>query len=186
MKLISKVQLMALSLVVSACAGATTVTNVSYEKSNLRGTFLFVASDREFLIEIHGNPSGESQVAFDASVITAIQDSSFGRLTNFTSTPSANTSDRFRMVMVFSGDRYTGASSICRDVDSQASVSDRVTIRAAFCYRDETLSQLDVAYTKGSSALGAAMSQVVINLFPDFDPIDDPRRGDDNEIILIP
>ena len=186
MKLFDMARLIALSLVVSACAGATTVTNVYYEKGDLRGIFLYVASDRDFLIEIHGNPSGKSQAAFDASVIAAIQGSSFGRLTNFTTSPSANTSERYRMVMVFSGDRYSGATSICRDVDSQKSGAGRVEIQAAFCYRDKTLSQLNVSYTQGSSALENAMSQVVINLFPAYDPINDPRRDDDDVIILIP
>jgi len=39
-------------------------------------------------------------------------------LTNFTTTPAANTSEGYRLVLVFSGDRYRGATSICRNIDS--------------------------------------------------------------------
>ena len=188
MKLFDMARLTAFSLVVSACAGATIVTNVSYEKGGLRDTFFYVASDRDFLIELHGNPSGKPQAVFDESVIAAMQGSSFGPLTNFTTTPSANTSESYRLVVVFSGDRYSGATAICRDVDSASlkPVAGRVEIQAAFCYRDETLSQLNVAYPQGSPALGDAMSQVFINLFPHFDPASDDLRRDDQEIILFP
>ena len=185
MKLFDMARLIALSLVVSACAGATMVTHEYYNKDGLRKLFIYVASGRDFLTEIHGNPSGKPQAAFDASVIAAIQGSSFGRLTDFTTSPSANTYENYRLVMVFSGGRYSGAASICRGVDSAPlkAVTGRVEIQAAFCYRDETLSRLNVSYTQGSSALGAAMSQVVLNLFPRYDLSDDLCEEDDPIVV---
>ncbi len=179
-------RLMALTLVVSACAGATITTNAYYEKGGLRDIFFFVASERDFLVEIHGNPSGKPQAAFDASVIAAMQGTSGGRLTNFTTTPSANTHESYRLVMAFSGDRYMGATAICGDIDSASlvPVAGRVEIKAAFCYRDDVLSQLNVSYVQGSSALGAAMSQVFINLFPRKDPTFD-RCNDDDPILVM-
>lgn len=172
MKLFDMARRTALSLVVSACAGGTIVTNVHYDENTLRDTFIYVASDRDFLIEFHGNPKGETQAAFDASVIAAMQGSSFGYLTTFTTTPSASTSKSYRIVMVFSGAGYRGGSSICRDVDSASlkPVAGRVEVQAAFCYRDETQSWLNVSYAQDSAALGNAMSQVLINLFPQYDP----------------
>ena len=118
MKLFYMARLMALSLLVGACAGATIVTNVHFNKDGLRSIFLYVASERDFLTEIHGNPSDGPKAAFDTSLIAAIQGSSFGWVTNFTTTPAANTSEGYRLVLVFSGDRYRGATSICCNIDS--------------------------------------------------------------------
>ena len=78
---------------------------------------MYVASNRDFLIELHGNPSGNPQTAWDNTVTAAIQGSSFGKLTTFTTTPSATTDKNYRLVMLFSGGRYTGATPICGDVD---------------------------------------------------------------------
>lgn len=189
MKLFYMARLTALLLVVGACAGATIVTGVYYAKGGLRDTFYYVASDRDFFVEIHGNPGGEPQAAFDASVIAAMQGSAFGPLTNFTASPSATTSESYRLVTVFSGGRYTGATSVCGGVDSGSlkPASGLVGVRAAFCYRDELLSRVNISYPQGSSSeLGDAMSQVFINLFPSFDPTFNPRRDDEEVIILIP
>lgn len=185
MKIFVMARLAALSLALSACAGATIVTSVYYEKDRLRETFLYVASDRDFLIEIHGNPSGEPQAAFDESVIAAMQDSSFGRLTNFTTTPSAKTNENYRLVVVFNGDRSKGATSICGGVDSESlkPASGKVSAQAAFCYRDDPLSRLDVSYEQGPAALGDAMSQVFLNLFPRRDSTVD-RCNDDDPILV--
>ena len=171
--------LIALSLLISACAGATTTTNVHYDKVGIPDIFRYAAIDRDFLTEIHGNPSEGSKAAFDASVIAATHGNARGLPTNFTTTPSANARDGYRMVLVFSGDRYMSAQAVCRDVDavSLKPVAGRVEIQAAFCYRDDVLSGVHVAYPKGSAALEDAVTQVVLSLFPLFDPTID--KGND-------
>ncbi len=52
---------------------------------------------------------------------------------------------------------------------------------------DDALSQLNVSYAQGSSALGAVMSQVFINLFPRYGPTFGSRKDDDGDpFFLIP
>ena len=177
-------RLTALSLALGACAGSTTTTNVYYDKSGIPDIFRYAAVDRDFLTEIHGNPSAGSKAAFDASVIAATHGNARGLPTNFTTTPSANAREGYRMVMVFSGDRYMSAEAVCRDVDvaSLKQVTGRVEIQAAFCYRDDVLSGAHVAYPKGSAALEDAVTQVVLSLFPLYDPTID--KGNDTDSFL--
>ena len=176
--------LMALSLAVGACASATTTTNVYYDKAGIPDIFRYAAIDRDFLTEIHGNPSSASKAAFDAMVIAATHGNARGLPTNFTTTPSANARDGYRMVMVFSGDRYISAEAVCRDVDdaSLKQITGRVEIQAAFCYRDDVLSGAHVAYPQGAPALEDAVTQVVLSLFPLYDPTID--KGNDTDSFL--
>lgn len=170
-----------LALLVSACIGAgTTTTNVYYDKVGIPDIFRYAAVDRDFLTEIHGNPGPASKAAFDASVIAATHGNARGRPTNFTTTPSANARDGYRLVMVFSGDRYVGARAACdgvQDTDLKP-ISGRVEIQAAFCYESDVLSQVHVAYPQGSDTLDDAVSQVILALFPLYDPTID-RGGND-------
>ena len=184
MKIFHMTRLMALSLLVGACAGATIVTNVSYDKNDLPSIVQYVALDRDFRTEIHGNPSGGSQAAFDAAVIAALPGHANGLPTNFTTAPSESARDDYRLVLVFGGGGYRGSRSICREVDTASlkPVAGRVEVQATFCYRDETLSSLTVSYAPGSSMLGDAMGQVSLNLFP---RVDDRDRCNDNEKPLL-
>lgn len=184
MKIFHMARLMALSFLVGACAGATIVTNVSYDKNGLPSIVQYVALDRDFRTEIHGNPSGGSKAAFDAAVIAALPGHANGLPTNFTTAPSETARDGYRLVLVFGGGRYGGARWICRDVDSGSlkPVAGRVEVQATFCYRDETLSSLTVSYAPGPSMLGDAMGQVSLNLFPRVDDRD--HCNDDNKRLL--
>lgn len=184
MKLFDMARLTALSLLVGACVGATTTTNVYYDKIGVPSIFRYAALERDFLTEIHGNPSTASKAAFDARVIAATHGNARGLPTNFTTTPSANARDGYRMVMVFSGDRYMGGKAVCGGLDSTTlkPISGRVEIQAAFCYNDDVLSQVHVAYPQGESALEDAVTQVVLALFPLYDPTIDP--GNDNNPLL--
>lgn len=185
MKLFEIARITALSLLVGACAGATTTTNVYYDKSGLPDIFRYAAIDRDFLTVIHGNPSDGSKAAFDASVIAATHGNARGLPTNFTTTPSANAREGYRMVMVFSGDRYMGAEAVCGDIDtaSLAPITGKVEIQAAFCYREDMLSTVHVAYPRGAEALQSAVTQVVLSLFPLTDPTID--RGNNNLDLLL-
>lgn len=183
MKMFDMARLMALSLLVGACAGATTTTNVYYNKTGIFDLFRYAAADRDFLTEIRGNPSAGPKAKFDASVIAAMHGNARGLPTNFTTTPSSNARDGYRLVMMFGGDKYLGANKVCSDTESAplTPAAGRVEIEAAFCYRDEVLSRTHVAYTQGSAALEDAVSQVVLSLFPYPDPT--IGRGGDNEFL---
>lgn len=176
MKIFDMAWLFALSLAVGACAGATTITKVSYDKVGVPDIFQYVAMDRDFLTEIHGNPSGGSKVAFDAAVIAATNGNARGRPSNFTTTPSSNARKDYRMVLVFSGDPNMSGEAACREIDAAAlkPITGRVEVQAAFCYRDDVLSQVHIAYSQGPSGLQSAVTQAILNLFPLNDPSVEP------------
>ena len=172
MKISHIVRLMALSIAVSGCAAATTTTNAYYPRVGLPEIFRYAAVDRDFLTEIYGNPSTASKTVFDASVIAAMRGNARGLPTNFTTNPSANAREGYRMVMVFSGDPYFGGAAVCGDIagSSLKPIAGRVEVQAAFCYKEDVLSLVHVAYAKGSPAMADAITQVVLNLFPLNDP----------------
>jgi len=134
MKIFHMARLMALSLLVGACAGATIITNVSYDTNGLPSIAQYAALDRDFRTEIHGNPSGGSKAAFDTAVIAALPGHANGLPTNFTTAPSESARDDYRLVLVFGGG-YRGAGSICREVDTASlkPVAGRVEVQATFC-----------------------------------------------------
>ena len=176
MKFFDLARIAALSLLVGGCVTGTTATNAYYTKVGVPDIFRYAAVDRDFLTEIHGNPSAASKAAFDASVMAVMPSGSYDVRTNFTTNPSADAREGYRLVMVFSGDPYFSGEAVCGNVNEQSlkPVSGRVEIQAAFCYRDDALSAVHVAYPQGSQGLKGAVSSVVLNLFPRVDPYFDP------------
>ena len=179
-----------LALGVAACAGATTTDFVYYERTGVRQLFHYAAADRDFRAAIYGNPSAASKEAFDAAVIAAMQGSNWGPQTKFTTTPSESAREGYRVVMVFSGDRYYGGKAACRDIDSAAlaPVAGRVQLQAAFCFRDQVLSEVRVRFdaSRGlnDSALDHAVAQAVLHLFPLRDPY--MEHDNDRDMIVVP
>ena len=85
--------------------------------------------------------------------------------------------------MVFSGEPYMKTGAVCGAVDTASlkPVSGRVEIEAAFCYSEDILSGVHVAYPQGSPQLGDAVTQVVLNLFPLYDSTID--HDGDNDLV---
>ena len=181
---------MGLALGVAACAGATTTDFVYYERTGVRQLFRYAAADRDFRAAIYGNPSAASKEAFDAAVIAAMQGSNWGPNTNFTTTPSESAREGYRVVMVFSGDRHYGGKAACRDIDpaTLAPVTGRVQLQAAFCFRDQVLSEVRVKFDAfrglNDPALDRAVAQAVLHLFPLRDPYMEPDN--DRDVIVTP
>ncbi len=173
------------ALSLAGCLGETTTLSVYYERTGVPSLFRYAASGRDFRTVIYGNPTTASQDAFDAAVIAAMQGRNWGPETNFTTTPSDDARGEYRVVMIFSGDRYIGGEAACREVDAAAlvPVSDRVELQSAFCFRDQVLSQVHVRTAAFRSPddprLDDAVAQAVIHLFPLRDPYIDHDRDRD-------
>ncbi len=179
----------ALALSLAGCAAQTTTEFVNYETPGTRELFQYAAAGRDFRTVIYGNPTKAAKETFDTAVIAAMQGRNWGAPTHFTTTPSENAREGYRVVLVFSGDRHYGGAAACRDIDpaALATVSDRVELQAAFCFRDRLLSNVHVGVAAFSSPddarLDQAVAQAVLHLFPLRDP--DRRPQGDREFKFL-
>lgn len=183
MRLLHIARRVAFFLALAGCGG-TTITSPVYNVSPSGPEyFRYAAVGRDFRTEIHGNPSAAPKRVFEAAVIDAMQGHTWGRPTNFTTTPSETARDGYRVVMVFSGDRSYGGKAACGGVDaaSLAPVGGRIELQAAFCYRDRMLSQSHVAFEPFGAIEGSdldfAVSQAILQLFPLREPNSGRDRG---------
>ncbi len=69
-----------------------------------------------------------------------------GPTTRVTARPSESARAGYRVVMVFSGDRYLGAEAACQELDPAAlsPVAERVELQAVFCFNKRVLSQAHI------------------------------------------
>ncbi len=177
------------AVTLAGCAQDVVSPYTYYGKAGLPQLFQYAAADRDFRTVIYGNPSPAPKQAFDATVVAAMQGRNWGPTTNFTTSPAEGARKDYRVVMVFSGDRYVGGDAACRDIDldALAPASDRVRLQASFCYRDQLLSQTHVDFAGirelNDPTLDRAVSQAVVLLFPLRDPYLDP---DHDRNVVVP
>ncbi len=173
----------------AGCSNGTITDLVYYERPGVPALFQYAAGGRDSRTVIHGNPSAASKEAFDAAVVAAMQGRNWGSPTNFTTSPSESAREGYRVVLVFSGDRYFARKALCGDVDSAAltPATGRVQLQAAFCYRERIFSQVHTNFDAfrglDDPVLDRAVAQTVLQLFPLRDP-DIERR--DEPIVIIP
>lgn len=171
----------------SACAGATIVSQVYYDHSELIDVFRYAAGDRDFLVEVQGNPTADPKVTFDGAVVAAMHGKHGGPPTEFTLAPSERTRSDYRFVLVFGAPQYYGAKSACGGVrlDRPRIISGRIGIQAAFCHKERPLSYARVDFGPITGALDPrlahAVGEATLSLVPRYDP--DPKG--DNEQIRI-
>ena len=136
---------------------------MSYDAVGVPRLFQYAASAGDVQTVIYGNPSGAPKAAFDASVVDAMQGHGWGADATFAVAPPADARDGYRVVMVFSGARHFGGAAACRDVDAAAlaPVSGTVRMQAAFCHRDEVLSQTHVEFASLGGVGDPALDRAV-------------------------
>ena len=174
----------------AGCSNETITDLVYYERPGVPALFQYAAGGRDFRTVIHGNPSAASKEAFDAAVVAAMQGRNWAPATNFTTSPSQSAREGYRVVLVFSGDRYFPRKALCRDVDSAAvtPATGRVQLQAAFCFREQIFSEVhtnfDAIRGLNDPVLDRAVAQTVLQLFPLRDPYIE-RDNEQNVIIPI-
>ncbi len=171
-----------LAVTLAGCAQGVISPYTYYARAGIRDLFQYAAAGRDFRTVIYGNPSPAPKQAFDAAVVAAMQGRNWGPTTNFTTSPAEGAREDYRVVMVFSGDRYVGGDAACGEIDPEAlaPASDRVQLLATFCYRDQLLSQTHVDFDRirelNDPTLDRAVAQAVVLLFPLRDPFIDSDR----------
>ena len=173
------------SLLLLACSGAVTTQFVQYDASGVPELFRYGAVDRDFRTVIHGNPSAGTTEAFETAVIDAMQGHTWGRRTNFTTTPGKNSEKNLWVVMAFNAD--VGVYDLCeRKNISTKTVKGPLRLQAAWCFNGREDSSVDARVDSASNTndprFRAIVQETVLNLFPthmDWELIQDDgdKRG---------
>ena len=170
------------------CANPTIVTHVYYDHSDIIDVFRYAAGDRDFLVEIRGNPTHDSKATFDGAVLSAMHGHHGGPPTDFTTTPSQTTRKDYRIVFVFDAPENVGSNSACSGSapGSVSASNGRVNIQAAFCHRERPLSYARVSFGPISGPfdprLASAVEQATLSLIPPYDP----DYKEQNDPVLLP
>lgn len=130
--------------VLAGCAGATVISPPSYGRYSA-SDFAYAAAGRDLHVVVRGNPSGLTDAAFAQATVDAMQGKHAGPVnTRFSLTPNPDRPD-YRVILLFDAPGSASAASVCRGTAPIAAVSPRdrpVTLTAAFCWRDDPLSDL--------------------------------------------
>ena len=170
--------IVALSLVLVGCGG-TKVTRVNYDVGgNPRDYLVYLASRGPDVRTVVLAPAGADVEVLGRVVTDRMNADWNGPSVNFTTTPATEANTGYRMVMAV-GAIPTLGQRLCRAVeDGVDPVGARVApgIQAAFCYRERSLSEAYVEVASlsgpGDPNLGAAVSAVMLRVFPQQIPPD--------------
>jgi hypothetical protein len=151
--------------------------------------FGWAAGRKDLRTVIHGDPFNMGQQRFDAATIATLNRyQPMPQPTTFTAEPGENANPHYRVVLVFN-DPNIVTFRLCREpltTATQKAEDDGVLyVAAAFC-----LNQGELTAVKGKVGnvagvddpkFGDLLGQIVLALFPPFDPNDD----DNDDLFLI-
>lgn len=168
----------------TACdTGVSTYAN-SYEAYS-PSFFVYAAADRDFLVQVRGNPFGVSDDALAESVVAAMQGNNPGPRTRFVTKPSETTRPDYRAVIVFEPGPTLRPQDVCQDRATATAASGgsrgAVELMAVFCGPDRVFSSVQgkaPVKAPDDQTFNRLIQQVTIALFPDTDPT--VNRGEGN------
>ena len=162
---------------ITACDSGVTTYAENYDAYS-PSFFVYAAADRDFLVQVRGNPFTISDDALTESVVAAMQGSNRGPRTRFVAKPTASTRPDYRAVIVFEPAPTLRPQDVCqgRSPSSPATAGgprSTVEVLAVFCGPDRVFSSLQAkAPVKAADdqAFKRLFVQVTLALFPDTDP----------------
>jgi len=171
-------------LAVAGCAGMSMVSPPNYGRYS-SSDFAWAAGGRDLRVVVRGNPSSLPDPVFRQQVVDAMQGKNPGPPTHFTLTPDASARPDYRVVLVFDAPGTLAGYEVCRGdppVDVVAPRGRPVRVAAAFCWRDEALSDTGAS----APALGPdprpQLETLMGSLIPTLLPLENPRlRRDDDQ-----
>jgi len=160
---------------ITACdSGVTTYSN-NYDAYS-PSFFVYAAADRDFLVQVQGNPFGISDDALADSVVAAMQGHNRGPRTRFVTKPTDSTRPDYRAVIVFEPAPTLRPQDVCqgRAPTAPAKTASRATVEllAVFCGPDRVFSSLQAkapVKAPDDDAFKRLFTQVTLELFPDTD-----------------
>lgn len=167
------------------CGAAVKQLYIDYNTTAGPQLFRYAAVDRDFHTVIHGNPTGASKGAFDAAVLAALQGSTYGIETHFTTRPSDNVRVDYRVVLAFSGDpQALTYGTVCTDYPSAtlAAAEPTVYLLAAFCFRDRPLVRTNMSIGPLDAPTDAKLDVAVVQTVRALFQRDPTLAGEGREI----
>lgn len=180
MKLLRIGPVLALTLIVNACAADVRLTQQEISPSYGPGEFAYAGADRDMRVIVVGNPFGIDQTAFDRIVTNNMQGNHWGPRTNFTTTPGASERKSYRVIMLFNPPISLSGARLCRDDPSALPVEeneDKTVLFAAFCRDHKSLTEIKGSVRRPSGpedpVFGDLIAGVTNGLFPPDRRFDD-------------
>ncbi len=165
--------LLALSLMLGACAADTSVRTIYRAGSHSR--FAYAAGGRDMTTLIIGNPFALPKDQADRAITDSMQGKNNGPLTKFTTRPSENARPRYRIVMMFNPPLGMNTAALCGDTGDlkpQATVG-RIKVFTAFCSGGMIISDVRASLPAAAPtdpAFGEAIGRITRRLIPRRDP----------------
>jgi hypothetical protein len=166
--------LVAAAIALAGCAGPIPITTPTQVGSYNPGMLSYVASRGGMPVEVHGNPFGGPQQAFERKVADTLTTAHRGPSFPVTPGKAEGQQGAYRLVMVFNGS--TSGYRICSNPSGQTSSGSNVTVAAAFCHNDKWITTVGGRTTASGfddPAFGRLMQQVAASLLPARSPDQD-------------
>ena len=158
--------------VLGGCAGGTVTTVANANTPYSFGAFILASDGRDTIVVVRGNPFGMDRMAFENAVTDAMQGQNSGPRTNFTTAPTENTKDEFRVVILFNGSRTVLADNLCKAPEKYGSEkgAEGLHVTATYCWEDEALTEVDgwagAVGGVDSPVFASLLAQTTLELFP--------------------
>jgi len=159
-----------------ACAESSNVSYVDVNPYYRPSLVSWMTVDGRMPAEIHGQPFPTGQIEPDA-IAETIAGPAFASPSRLTADPAAaEARGGHRIVLVFNPEGVPKFRQVCADAASikRTAPGEQMTTHAAFCAREEIVSTAVVKSKTGSNTADplfqSAMSQLIANLLPAFDP----------------
>lgn len=164
---------------ITACDSGVTIYSNNYDAYS-PSYFVYAAADRDFLVQVQGNPFGISDDALADSVVAAMQGHNRGPRTRFVTKATDSTRPDYRAVIVFEPAPTLRPQDVCQDraqgrtPAAPGSTASRATIEllAVFCGPTGVFSSLQArapVKAPDDATFKRLFTQVTLGLFPDTD-----------------
>ena len=180
--------LTAAALAISACAGAVRTGYGDITPFYDRSVVTHASAGGAFPLVVHGNPfPGVPQAQAAEAIARDMRLPGWFPPARFAPAPVPNAPrGDYRLVLVFNPAYPVSGADACGDL-SQVPVaasrpSGETTLRAAFCTRDEPISDTSAraaAAGPGTPAFRQLLDQIAVTIFPERNRMRESDRGDD-------
>lgn len=124
----------ALAALTSGCGDGPATVAGTWRSPAAWSSMIYATSAGPMLVEVHGDPFGQSAAAFRAAIATAMTNQLIGRATAFTSDPQQAPQPRYRVVLAFNPPADADAHHLCEGrIATAATPQERLTVLGAFC-----------------------------------------------------
>jgi hypothetical protein len=158
----------------AACAGVARVVP-EYSDIYTPNEVSYASTGRDFATEVHGNPFGGEQAAFNKAITNALQRYYVGPPTTFTTTPDATALRPYRIVFWFNPAAPVPNQALClqTELPSQPPSGD-IVVQAAFC-RGGGMASAATGWLNGATSttdrgFSLLMADLTYSLFPPYYP----------------